>query len=136
MTTDDIKILKQAMLRLEETKSWEDDVRLQESVIKRFEFTFEMSWKAMKRYLNDQSIETYGVKETILKAAQAGIIDNPSTWTDFLKTRNLSTHTYKQEVADLVYSKAMEFGAEVKKLVDAMEKKIGELERLSGEKYD
>jgi len=109
------KNLQKAFRRLEETLDWQPTIPNQEATTQRFEFTFELSWKLMNVILRENGIETYG--PTFREAANLGLIDDPKIWFDFLKQRNLTVHTYKEEIARKVYQKAKEFVPYVKELI-------------------
>ncbi len=81
----------------------------QDASIQRFEFTFELAWKLMQVLIKDNGIDTYGVKSIIREGAKLGLIDNPELWFDFLSKRNLSVHTYDEQIAQLVYAAAKNF---------------------------
>jgi len=81
----------------------------QDASIQRFEFTFELAWKLMQVLIKENGIDTYGVKSIIREAAKLGLIDNPGIWFDFLSKRNLSVHTYNEQIAQLVYDAAKNF---------------------------
>lgn len=57
--------------------------------IKAFEFSYELSWKMMKRVLAANGIDTTTPKDVFRAAASAKIIDNPEDWFDFQEMRNL-----------------------------------------------
>ncbi len=80
-----------------------------DATIKRFEFCFELSWKLMQAILQENGLEAYGPKGSIREGAKLGIINNPKTWLEFLKARNLTSHTYEEETAEKVYIKAKGF---------------------------
>jgi len=82
---------------------------LKDAVIQRFEFSLELSWKAMKNYLNYQGIlEAITPKQTIKEAFANGLIKNGETWIDMLNDRNLTSHTYNQADADEIYKAIVE----------------------------
>ena len=82
---------------------------LKDAVIQRFEFSLELSWKAMKNYLNYQGIlEATTPKQTIKEAFANGLIKNGETWIDMLNDRNLTSHTYNQADADEIYKAIVE----------------------------
>lgn len=66
-------------------------------IVKRFEFTFEMSWKAIKRTLSMMGIEDVRSPRACFKEAfaQALLIDQV-IWLDMIEMRNLSSHTYDE----------------------------------------
>ena len=71
--------------------------------IQRFEFTIELFWKLLKRILEEQGIEVLYPKEVLKKAYAGGLIDDEKAWLGMLKDRNLTSHTYDEELADEVY---------------------------------
>jgi len=74
-----------------------------QGVIKSFEYTFELSWKTLKDYLESQNVEVNFPRDVIKSAFQYQILSDGSVWMDMLDKRNLMAHTYDQEQADLVY---------------------------------
>ena len=60
---------------------------------------FELAWKLMKDYLEEQGLVASSPKETIKEAFKAGIIEDGHVWIDALGDRNLTVHTYDQETA-------------------------------------
>lgn len=92
----------------------------QDATIQRFEFTFELSWKIMQTIVNENIKDIYGPKNVIREAAKLGIIDNPEKWFEFLDNRNLTVHTYKEDIAQKVYKSAKEFIPYIEKLLTAV----------------
>lgn len=108
--------LKKVNARLKEIYQLERTQVHQDAAIKRFEFTFELSWKLMQEmnvYLGKSSV---GPKPSIRTAAEKEVIADPETWLQFLEARNLTSHTYKQPLAEEVFQKAKNFPP----LVDAL----------------
>lgn len=68
-------------------------------VIQFFEMTLELSWKVMKDYLEFQGYVVKTPRETIKQAYQSELIADGHTWLEALSRRNLTTHTYDEEVA-------------------------------------
>lgn len=64
---------------------------------KRFEFTFEMSWKAIKRGLDYLGIEAAYPKACFKEAYAIGLISDQNIWIDMIEQRNLSSHVYNQD---------------------------------------
>jgi len=91
--------------------------RDQAGAVKAFEFCYELSWKLMKRVLESRGQETGSPKDTFRKAALEKLIDDPEVWFEFQKKRNLTTHTYEQEILQEIVSSFDEFSLEIKKLL-------------------
>jgi nucleotidyltransferase substrate binding protein (TIGR01987 family) len=74
-----------------------------DSIIQRFEFVLELSWNLQKIVANNLGFEDiYGPNPAIVKAFEIGLIENYEIWKQMLKSRNLTSHTYNQKVADEV----------------------------------
>ncbi len=67
-----------------------------EGTLQRFEFTFELAWKVMKDYLEEDGvvISPLTPKNVIKQAFISRIIENGQVWIDMLLSRNLMSHTY------------------------------------------
>ena len=67
-----------------------------EGVIKRFEYSFELAWKAMKDYLEESGVvfPTVTPRQVLKDAFAAKILADGQVWIDMLDHRNLLSHTY------------------------------------------
>lgn len=70
--------------------------------IQAFEYCFELTWKIMKRLLEERGLIANSPRETFRLAALEGWIQDPELWFDFLKKRKMATHTYKLDQAEAV----------------------------------
>lgn len=101
---------------------------LQDGVIQRFEFTLELSWKAMKYYLNSEGIvEAKAPRSTIRQGFIYGIIEDANIWMDMVEDRNLTTHTYSESIAHTIYVKIRD---------KYFEELKGFFQRIKGEEVD
>ena len=76
------------------------DVTQRAGIIQFFEITFELAWKTLKDYLEENGFNEINSPRDVIKTAfQSNIIHNGHAWLKALKDRNLSTHTYQEEVA-------------------------------------
>lgn len=80
------------------------DEFLRDSVIQRFKFTHEIAWKMLKLRLEAEDVIVRTPRETLQAALQAGLIDDGNAWSDLQKMRNLTSHTYNEQLADDVYA--------------------------------
>ncbi|MCZ7555170.1 MAG: nucleotidyltransferase substrate binding protein [Bacteroidia bacterium] len=94
-------------------------------VIQHFEFTYELAWKFMKRWLelNVGATVVDGVtrRELFRHAAEQRLISDVEAWMRFHDARNISTHTYEPEVADEVLRIAYAFLPEAQSLLENLE---------------
>lgn len=99
---------KQALIKLEaalEKDPYLDDIIL-DGTIKRFEFTFELSWKLMKSYLEYKGIlNIASPRDTIREAFKNEIIIEATPWLNMMESRNLTSHTYDETTAFCIYEK-------------------------------
>lgn len=125
MDKSDIQLdeLKRAIRRLREALDLPKSDIIRDSVIQRFEFTVELSWKALQRYLKASGIsESLTPKNTFREAAKLGLVSDPEAWIRFIDARNLSSHTYKESLAEEVYARALTLPPFAEELVLAMER--------------
>ncbi|RLA60538.1 MAG: nucleotidyltransferase [Epsilonproteobacteria bacterium] len=73
-------------------------------IIKNFEFVYELGWKFLKAYLEDQGMESGSPKDVLTKAFQSKIINDEKIWLEIIQARNLSVHTYDRELAEKLVS--------------------------------
>ncbi|GAU76530.1 nucleotidyltransferase substrate binding protein [Fusibacter sp. 3D3] len=69
-------------------------------MIQFFEMAFELAWKVMKDYLESEAYEIKSPREAIKQSFQIGLIDNGHVWIEGLTVRNLTVHTYDEQLAD------------------------------------
>lgn len=92
---------KNAYLKLSEFAK-NDDMSEQHmvAIIHAYEYTFELWWKFLQRYLETLiTVEEYGPNATIKNAFNCKVLKEGQIWMDMLRDRNLTTHTYKNDVA-------------------------------------
>lgn len=100
-----IEQLGKALNRLEEISNKKATVEngLIDATIQRFEFTFELFWKTLKAILEEKGVNATYPKDVLQESYQGGLIDNERLWLELLKNRNLTSHTYNEDLALQVY---------------------------------
>ncbi len=68
-------------------------------LIQFFEMAFELSWKLMRDYLQEQGFTINSPKQAIKQAFQSNLIRDGHIWIDALNDRNLTVHTYEESNA-------------------------------------
>jgi nucleotidyltransferase substrate binding protein (TIGR01987 family) len=99
-----------ALLQLERAGSQPKNEFLRDSVVHRFELTHELAWKMLKLRLEQEDVFASTPRETLQTSLEAGFIDDGNAWSDLQKMRNLTSHTYNEELAEEVYSFVVEQG--------------------------
>lgn len=102
--------LQAAVLRLEEACAEPFSSIVRDSVIQRFEFCWELSWKAMGLWLEYLGVVVLNPRDTFREAHNKGLIQDGNLWSDMQKMRNLTSHTYNEKLADEVYAFIQETG--------------------------
>lgn len=71
-----------------------------EGAVQRFEFAFELAWKTLKDYLEEQGVVVNPVtpRNVIKEAFAAKLLDDGQVWIDMMLHRNLLSHTYDTNV--------------------------------------
>ena len=104
--------LSEAILEYEEANDETEIIKsmMRDSIIKRFEFTFELAWKVMKDYAEYNGYEgmANSPRNAIRLALQMGIITD-SSWMSMLESRNTMAHVYDEEEADSVMDDLMRY---------------------------
>ena len=85
--------------------------------IQYFEFTFELTWKTLRRILKARGKDLNSPKTVLREAALEGLIGAPEIWFQFIDDRNETVHTYRRELADQIFARLPTFSSEVSKLI-------------------
>lgn len=121
-----LKRLEDAVRVIEENADSENLDLLKEGLIQRFEFSHELAWKVMKDYLEYEGYsDIRGSRDAFRRALSIGIIHSP-LWIDSIQTRNLTSHTYDEEITNSTlqtvvteyYPLMKDFEAEMIKIAD------------------
>ena len=96
-----------------------------EGLVQRFEYTFELSWKTVKDYLESKGVATQFPREAIKEAFSSGVLADGESWIDMLDNRNLMSHTYQEEVFRVVIDKIHRIYIQaITQLVEYLEKEL------------
>lgn len=97
------------------------DDRDKAGAIQAFEFCFELAWKTTKRILEAKGLQANSPREVFRLAARDGIISDPTIWFVFLEKRNLTAHTYNEDIVDEIIAIFDQFSLELKNLINALQ---------------
>ena len=72
----------------------------EQGLIQAFEYTHELAWNTLKDFLENRGAQNlFGSKDATREAFKRGLIEKGQVWMDMIKDRNLTSHTYDQEIA-------------------------------------
>ena len=118
------KLLEKALNKIEEEKL---DELGEMGAIQAFEVSYELVWKTLQRFLGQEGKEAHSPRETFRLAAQFGYLDNPQVWFKFGEERNLTSHTYQEEIITHILNLLPKFISELEKLIKTLEEKKKEI---------
>ena len=109
----------------------DSDEDLQEAVragvIQYFEVAYELSWKLMQRWLQENIGADYvnGLNrpDFYRLAAENRLISDSARWVDYHRARNATSHTYNEEAVENVFAEATEFVHDSKQLLSVLEER-------------
>ena len=93
---------------LEEILQEPFSVIIRDAAIQRFEFTFEALWKFLKEYLREkEGIICNSPKSCFREIFSLGLLNEEEVigFLEMTDDRNMTSHTYKEEVSQLIFSK-------------------------------
>ena len=91
---------EKALQRLKEALAEEESSFVRDSIVQRFELTFEMAWKTMFRFLADKGESLPFKAYAVLPAAfEAHLIADADLWERLREYRNDTSHEYNEAKA-------------------------------------
>lgn len=91
--------------RFQEILKEEKTVANRDSAIQRFEFTVELGWKTVQKFLREQDIVCRSPKECFQEAFRFGLVEDDPRWIEMFEDRNKTVHTYSETFAEEVYGR-------------------------------
>ncbi len=117
---------KRAVQTLRDILNENFSIIVRDATIQRFEYTFETFWKYIREYLREkEGIACNSPKGCFRELFSAGssIIDEEQTnkLLEMVDNRNMTSHTYKEEVARILYQKIGEYCSLMEKVLSKSE---------------
>lgn len=116
-----------SLMTLEEILREPFSIIVKDATIQRFEYTFEALWKFLKEYLKErEGIISNSPKACFKEIFSSGFLTEEDTvrCLEMTDRRNDTSHTYKEEVAHLIYSKIKGYYTLMKNLLEQFEDRI------------
>lgn len=99
------------------------DKLIQEGIIQRFEYTFELTWKTLKDYLASERELVKSPRSVIKKAFEYELLNEGTLWIDMLDDRNLLAHTYDEKNFEEAFEKIIHsYYPEIKNVFHKLER--------------
>jgi nucleotidyltransferase substrate binding protein (TIGR01987 family) len=101
---------------------------LRAGLIQAFEFTYELCWKFMKRWLeynvSRDAVDGIPRRELFRLAAENALIADVKPWFDFHEDRNRTSHMYDEAIAAAVHQTALAFVPYAKDFLERLERRL------------
>jgi len=95
------------------------------SLIQHFEFSYDLCWKFMKRYLESEGMTFgYSRKDLFRTSLEIALIKDFDLWVDYHEARNRTSHTYDKFTAEEVYVISKSFFHEFNAFVHELEERL------------
>jgi nucleotidyltransferase substrate binding protein (TIGR01987 family) len=103
-----------------------EDEELRDAVIQRFEYSYELAWKMLKRHLEQvvpdpARVDTLSYRELMREAAERGLIPEVEPWFEYRHQRNQTSHAYNAAAAQRVFATAIIFRVAARRLLVELE---------------
>jgi nucleotidyltransferase substrate binding protein (TIGR01987 family) len=115
---------EKALNKLKDILNKEESEEIRDATIKRFESTFELWWKSLQEFFKEKGITCRSPKDCFKQAFSYGLIENEDIWINIIQDRNLTTHTYQEEIAKEIYLKIKEYVYYFEKLLINIKKNL------------
>ncbi|HLX54484.1 MAG TPA: nucleotidyltransferase substrate binding protein [Aquella sp.] len=97
------KALNKLKEAVELTKQRELSDLEKQGLIQAFEYTHELAWNTLKDFLAERgNNEIYGSRDATRSAFTLGIITDGDVWMNMIKSRNQTSHTYNEDIANQI----------------------------------
>ena len=121
------KAVRSFSIAVERWNTVPEDKEVRDSVVQRFESTYELCHKMLRRQLqevaaNPSEMASLDYKALIREAAKFRLITNPENWFEYLRKRNFTSHTYNEDTAEDVASSAFNFLQDAQDLLTCLQK--------------
>lgn len=113
---------------------WADapgDEELRDACIQRFEFTFELAWKMLKRRLerdlpNAAELDSMSYRGLIRLGVETGLLRAAEPWFLYRDRRNITSHTYDAAKAAEVAGVIPDFADDARALLTALQQRAAQ----------
>lgn len=105
--------------------SYFERIAIRAGVLKHFEITYELCWKLIARWLNENispsAADGIPKRQLFRLAAENRFIQDVEKWMQYHEGRNVTSHVYDFEQAELIYQITGDFVHDARALLRAFE---------------
>ena len=96
------------------------------ALVKSFEFSFELSWKVLKYFLEYKEVVKFQFARDIIKQGfHKAVIEEGEIWIDMLEDRNKLSHIYDEKMTEEIIEKiSTRYIKEMEKLYQTIKKEL------------
>ena len=116
-----LKSFRDAVERLGEVLSLPKGPVVRDSSIKRFELCFELAWKVVQSFLRDRGLDCRSPRDCFREAFSYGLLTQEEVWVQMVQDRNLSVHTYNEELANQLYARLPRYLPAYRQLLEELQ---------------
>jgi nucleotidyltransferase substrate binding protein (TIGR01987 family) len=126
----DLSSLQQAVKSLQEVLREHDahphNVYVRDAAVKRFEYTYEMAFKTLRRFLemsafSPSEFTADSFQDIVRSGNERGLLlGDISSWSAYRKMRNITSHTYDEDKAEEVIASIPKFYEEARFLLERL----------------
>ena len=115
---ESLEQLKKAVLKLEKVLELPENEFIRDSAIQRFEFCLDLSWKTLQKFLKEEKgLICNSPKDCFRQAYSSEVIEYDIFYLHLVDLRNITSHTYHEELANNVYLELKEALEAFKKII-------------------
>lgn len=109
-----------------------DDIEVRDACIQRFEYTYELCIKLIKRYIEQEiplseNVDRLNYRDLIRVAFEVGILGHVEQWFQYREARNNTSHAYDENKAHAVFLVLPEFATQAQFLIEQINTALGNL---------
>jgi nucleotidyltransferase substrate binding protein (TIGR01987 family) len=117
--------LSRSLDRLAEALRTPEEPLAIDGTIQRFEFTFELFWKVLRRLLARDGIEANSPRAALQQSYGLRWLDDEPDWLKVLDDRNLTSHTYREALALAIYRRVPQHYAVMRAAFEKLRPQLG-----------
>lgn len=122
--------LQSLNVALKRAEQLPEDLEIRDACIQRFEYSYELSIKMIKRYLENEMpipepVDQLNYRDLLRIAFEIGLIQDVSDWFQYREARNQTSHAYDELKAQAVYAVIPAFYVQAQYLTLQLENQLG-----------